>query len=968
MSSSTHLLAITSRVNHRLGNGQKQWDDISSGISSTQVKPTLPPKPTKAPPPYRAPPRPPVAAFGFKPSATVFDGSRTLTLLPGTAEEPTSNKELEYQHCDSHMTTSTTTLNGQVSSTNRIPSLSKAFRLQKIKNRTPCKDTGHQVVRAQAWVQDQKNISRPISDKFGSFQQKLRSLLNHSPLDGNRKNEEQKESRSMSLPTPSCSQTRGNARSQSGQSAPQEFYVNHHNSRRPITRDHNQRESFIEALGKSETQCDKTEENSNQNKTRVACNKLFDRERTACWSSSIVANHAYMNMGHNLKSFYNYEKIVPKESIGKSFEERKPNCSRLGGATKTRKSSAGGAFEHLPCNARTTKQLETLPNIKHLTEDVESIRVKFSAVGGSYSYLKNVRGASRQSENDIPISNDTDPKLKSTDSIASQCTSVASLSGTRASEQHFLRSRTGTPSDQYKSSSESGRGTMHSGAQSFKTPSSLKSATPSTGSNLDTSVDSDHSACGVQWPNRVKAAPPYEATLDTETFDRSDGVEAEMKNIFKTPKPTVLYKKEKTADDIGFSVDGTCSESMSITPPLPPLSPHESSSQNSNSSSEDTPKAKYKPPSSATTVDVMCMKNSGISTKHAGNSRSMEITTYSTQKTGQCHPHGNGRLPTHLETNEVATSSSNRIHLSPVDAEVTSTTTGLDMESLLEDLDDYSSEISATTSNMENNDVGVIRKQLESLETMYSEVLRLLDLKHNKKRGLNPTCRATDGLGSSRRRRHDCMSSLTGRSSLSRGTQKFKDKRSQEQKRKPKESKTGGSNKRLQRLESHVVTLARSVAHLSSEIRTHHVLGQGLEALRKDVKCLQEQIRAVELSARNAVNHNLGVRAGRGQHGRHSREKEKFYRDFLEMTNPSRVQKLTKFFGAEPPLLRKFLKKLGYEKYAANFEQENIGIMELPYVTEERLQKIGVPMGPRMRIIKEIQMSFGQDQFKIYIV
>ena len=35
-----------------------------------------------------------------------------------------------------------------------------------------------------------------------------------------------------------------------------------------------------------------------------------------------------------------------------------------------------------------------------------------------------------------------------------------------------------------------------------------------------------------------------------------------------------------------------------------------------------------------------------------------------------------------------------------------------------------------------------------------------------------------------------------------------------------------GINKRFQRLESHVVTLARSVAHLSSEMRTQHLMMQ----------------------------------------------------------------------------------------------------------------------------------------------
>ena len=39
-------------------------------------------------------------------------------------------------------------------------------------------------------------------------------------------------------------------------------------------------------------------------------------------------------------------------------------------------------------------------------------------------------------------------------------------------------------------------------------------------------------------------------------------------------------------------------------------------------------------------------------------------------------------------------------------------------------------------------------------------------------------------------------------------------------------------NKRFQRLESHVVTLARSVAHLSSEMRTQHALIQDIETIK----------------------------------------------------------------------------------------------------------------------------------------
>ena len=45
-----------------------------------------------------------------------------------------------------------------------------------------------------------------------------------------------------------------------------------------------------------------------------------------------------------------------------------------------------------------------------------------------------------------------------------------------------------------------------------------------------------------------------------------------------------------------------------------------------------------------------------------------------------------------------------------------------------------------------------------------------------------------------------------------------------------------GYNKRFQRLESHVVTLARSVAHLSSEMRNLQVVIQEVESLRMDMQ------------------------------------------------------------------------------------------------------------------------------------
>lgn len=87
------------------------------------------------------------------------------------------------------------------------------------------------------------------------------------------------------------------------------------------------------------------------------------------------------------------------------------------------------------------------------------------------------------------------------------------------------------------------------------------------------------------------------------------------------------------------------------------------------------------------------------------------------------------------------------------------------------------------------------------------------------------------------------------------------------------------------------MTLARSVAHLSSEMRSQHLVMQELDQLRQEVNY-------------------------RGQHQSHhnkSGDQGNDTADGPNLTNPKRVKKLTKFFGEDPPLMRLFLKKLGYE-------------------------------------------------------
>jgi hypothetical protein len=64
-----------------------------------------------------------------------------------------------------------------------------------------------------------------------------------------------------------------------------------------------------------------------------------------------------------------------------------------------------------------------------------------------------------------------------------------------------------------------------------------------------------------------------------------------------------------------------------------------------------------------------------------------------------------------------------------------------------------------------------------------------------------------------------------------------------------------------------------------------------------------------------------------------------------------------RFFGTEA-MLRYFLSLLNYEEYATVLEQEKIGIYELPYISERKLQSLGIPYGPCARIIYEAQQYF----------
>ena len=305
--------------------------------------------------------------------------------------------------------------------------------------------------------------------------------------------------------------------------------------------------------------------------------------------------------------------------------------------------------------------------------------------------------------------------------------------------------------------------------------------------------------------------------------------------------------------------------------------------------------------------------------------------------------------------------------------------TGLtaDLESVLGLQTDLTSDDDESTT-VDMTDANQIRQQLDGLEGMYSEVLKLLGL---KKYGRipppsHPHHQAGFGEGSfgggpaglRRRKLYGSMSSLPSVSSI--GSRHIGSYAAKDRRAKRPGSGGGGrdksTNKRLQRLESHVVTLARSVAHLSSEMRSQQALVQEMESLRQEMG----QLRGAMGGGANAgrfvggyvepeafFTQSAGAQGQPGQPG----QAAILAASKARMNTPQarRVKKLTQFFGEEPPLLRLFLKNLGYEKYAGGFEEAKIGLLELPYLSEERLEKLGIPMGPRMRILQEAKMSAG---------
>ncbi|XP_038114161.1 probable cyclin-dependent serine/threonine-protein kinase DDB_G0292550 isoform X1 [Culex quinquefasciatus] len=407
-----------------------------------------------------------------------------------------------------------------------------------------------------------------------------------------------------------------------------------------------------------------------------------------------------------------------------------------------------------------------------------------------------------------------------------------------------------------------------------------------------------------------------------------DVVDAELRNILEPGMKGMMIRPESTMSE----------SASSMSPPLPPLSPdggisyHTTPAGNGNGHNGHNIK-------SGQLRNQSKIQEYGTDTYNRASKNPQPIGP------SKGHP-SNNTIQNYMHNLKLSSSSKKheqnllKKHLFGLDtdgASVTNTTRSLDLESLLGGPWDAGQSVSESETD---GGLQQIRNQLEGLESMYSEVLKMLgnrmatggDQGHHQRGGM-----------ANRRRRHGSLSSLPSSSVSGRP---IRDRRRPDERRKVRDIR--GINKRFQRLESHVVTLARSVAHLSSEMRSQHVVSQELEEIRNDMAMLRSQsMHHIPLNASGATTGGAANTSG-------SKEP-------MNLTNPRRVKKLTKFFGEDPPLMKLFLKKLGYEKYASIFENERVGMIELPYLGEERLQKMGIPLGPRLRILQEAQISLCRD-------
>jgi hypothetical protein len=108
-------------------------------------------------------------------------------------------------------------------------------------------------------------------------------------------------------------------------------------------------------------------------------------------------------------------------------------------------------------------------------------------------------------------------------------------------------------------------------------------------------------------------------------------------------------------------------------------------------------------------------------------------------------------------------------------------------------------------------------------------------------------------------------------------------------------------------LESHVIELARNSAKLTTQLERQY-------ELQEEVKSLKKAVREKSLPYRRAsASDGLVSIPQTADWSPISSDSARGSISSVDAQSRQRIDKLTRFFGEEPPLLKKFLQKLGYE-------------------------------------------------------
>ncbi|CAF1594563.1 unnamed protein product [Rotaria magnacalcarata] len=272
--------------------------------------------------------------------------------------------------------------------------------------------------------------------------------------------------------------------------------------------------------------------------------------------------------------------------------------------------------------------------------------------------------------------------------------------------------------------------------------------------------------------------------------------------------------------------------------------------------------------------------------------------------------------------------------------------------------------ITRHSSSLSSKEVGQIRKQLTDLQVMYNDLLKLLDIDIESVRSSHKSSTSSQADHNSRRHRFRKVTPVTTVRQSNLDMMEI--------------------NQRFTRLESSLVTLAESIAKLSAQVQMQRVIKDDINNLRQEVSELRQQLQ--QQGGRQQSSAHVGIsgitlstlptshqptrlispnvqRLTTANSTNPLNASTSFMpsSSMIQRSNsiidPRQARKIEQFFGTEA-MLRYFLSLLNYEEYAAILEHEKIGIYELPYISERKLQSLGIPYGPCARIIYEAQQYF----------